>query len=152
MTPTKHHTFDTLYRRFADYGREIPTDGTEKCPDEITLAMSALMRIVGVVDCVSESLAKKEIDRRFRDAFDRCLRRFAKWRTELEAKHGNCPESIHHYLYRLARLLASEYTADTAWWKSNYVDAYVTPSDMPTNVRKDYDRWRKRKAKKEPTK
>ena len=153
MSNAKHHKFDTLYRRFADYGREIPTDGTEKCPDEITLAMSALLRLVGVVDDICVSIARNELNRVRKEVRTDCERSCDKWVADLEDRHGPAPDSVRNYVIGLVFQQVEHVVSDPARWYHPWkrtVD--VHPCDMPAEVRNDYDRWRKRKAKKESAK
>jgi hypothetical protein len=147
MPPQKHYTTPDQARLYLrdGVGRKYSSDDEARFVQADQLSGAMLALIAQTLIGFEEAIALPFIKRRMKQLELSADREFEKQIASREAKHGECPEDLRRYLrstFYDMRLYQIEWALESGN-VSNFIEAPAKHHPL----RKDYDRWMRRKAK-----
>ena len=118
-------------------------------PEELTLGL--LHSCMNDVTEVVEELVARRVKRQLNDKIDKARAHVRKQMVAREEKHGPCSDELESYLMREAYRNIFQEVGSGLQWNILRVtcNVWIEPPPKYHPLRKEYDRWMKRRPKKE---
>lgn len=144
-TEKRHYTNAERARIYVEQGRGGTFDGKDAAAQSLSLEQLTAFSVAALLEVfidIEDALAKRFLERtmvlRVKQAKDRVERQI----QEREASHGPCPDALRKYIFREAMQVDFRYLESRM---EHY--RWIEPPEQHHPLRKEYDRWMKRRIK-----